>query len=72
MAKEIVGKCFICKKEITRHDISHIEEGHDDPAAKYFKGWPGDGVLCTKHVGVVEEYDKEIEQFNKEIKINES
>ena len=56
MATEIIGKCFICKKEITRHDISRTEEGQECPAARFYKKWPGDGVLCTEHPGVDAQY----------------
>jgi len=62
MATEIIGKCFICKKEITRHDISHTEEGNETPIARFWKGWPGDGVLCVEHPGVEAEYQKALEE----------
>jgi len=56
MSNETIGKCFMCKKEITRHDISHVEDGEDHPVAAYHATWPGDGVLCTEHPGVREAY----------------
>jgi len=65
MAKEIIGKCFICKKEITRHDVSHTEEGHRHPVARYYEKWPGDGVLCTEHPGVIKQWDDAISKTSR-------
>ena len=62
MTTEVIGKCYICKKELTRHDISHKEEGHEHPAARYYKDWPGDGVVCTEHPGVIAEYASLLEE----------
>jgi hypothetical protein len=64
MSTEIIGKCYLCKKEITRHDISHTEDGQDDPVARYHKQWPGDGVVCTEHPGVRAEYDSMLDGAN--------
>lgn len=57
MSEETAGKCFICKKEITRHDISHKEEGQEYNTAYYYERWPGDHVCCSNHPGVVAEYE---------------
>jgi len=62
MSKEIIGKCFICKKEITKHDLTYIEEGTDIPAARYYEGWPGDGLLCTEHPGVDKQFEEAIKK----------
>ena len=64
MPKKIVGKCFICKKEVTRHDLSFIAEGQTGPAAYYFASWPGSGVCCASHPGVFAEYKKELKKGN--------
>ena len=69
MATEIIGKCFICKKEITRHDVSFVEEGHEHPSARYYEKWPGDGVLCTEHPGVTKQWEKAVHFFDESIMI---
>jgi hypothetical protein len=70
MAKDIIGKCFICKKEITRHDVSFIEEGQEHPVARFFEKWPGDGVLCTEHPGVIEQYEHALRESHGDEKSN--
>jgi hypothetical protein len=64
MAKEIIGKCFICKREISRHDLSYTEEGQREPTARFFEGWPGDGLLCTEHHGVLEYFAEILKNYN--------
>ena len=59
MATEIVGTCFVCKKEIRKHDLTYKEEGHRYPAAVQCTSWPGSGIACTEHPGVIEQYEKE-------------
>ena len=62
MATEIIGKCYICKRELTRHDISHKDEGQERPVAHFYRDWPGDGVACTEQPGVAAEYDSLLEE----------
>lgn len=64
VSKSIIGKCFICKKELSKHDISHIDENTGIPKAQYRVDWPGDGLLCTEHPGVLTEYTKLLEEAN--------
>jgi hypothetical protein len=58
MATEIAGKCFICKKEIKEHDLTHKEEGQKYPAALRMVIWPGEGILCTEHPGVIDDWEE--------------
>jgi len=69
--KEIVGKCFICKKKISRHDISYIEKDKEYPAACYYAKWPGDGVACTSHAGIIDQYVQELKKADIRCKIQE-
>jgi len=64
MATKVIGKCFLCKKEITQHDISHKEEGQEYPGALYYEKWPGDKVMCSEHPGVIEQYTHALEEAN--------
>lgn len=57
MSTEVIGRCFICKRELTRHDISYTEEGKQHPSARYYEKWPGDHVCCMEHPGVISEYE---------------
>jgi hypothetical protein len=65
MATEIVGQCFMCKKDIYRHDLAPNETTGEPKKAVYFKGWPGSGLLCLEHPGVQEEYDKALKDAEK-------
>lgn len=56
MAAKIIGKCYICKKEVTQHDLTYVEEGEKYPAVLSLPSWPGDGFLCAEHPGVLEDY----------------
>lgn len=56
--EEVIGKCYICKKQLTRFDISHREEGQEYQNAFYYEKWPGDHVCCTKHPGVIASYEQ--------------
>jgi hypothetical protein len=58
MAKKIIGKCFICKKELTKHDLTFKEEGQKYPTAIHNEKWPGDGLCCTEHPGVIKDYKR--------------
>lgn len=49
-----IGKCYICHAEVLQKDLGNT--------VRYFEGWPGDHLACTKHPGVVEEYNRQFEQ----------
>jgi len=51
MAKKILGRCYICHAEITRHDIAPVNV-NAKPTACYYADWPGDGFACLTHQGV--------------------
>ena len=53
MAKKIIGKCYICKKELTEHDIMRKFDS-DWPNAMYYDS----KLVCTVHPGVLDGIDK--------------
>ena len=64
MSDKVIGKCHICKKEVTEHDITFVAEGQFSPVARYCADWPGDGVLCYDHPGVPKLWEERIHGKN--------
>jgi hypothetical protein len=58
MAKKTIGKCFICKKEVTKHDVTFIDEGEKYPDVLYHDKLPGDHFVCAVHPGAIELYNE--------------
>jgi hypothetical protein len=61
MAKTI-GKCFICHRDIYQHELAPNAETGESQKAYYYKNWPNDGLLCTDHPGVKEEYQAALQK----------
>lgn len=56
MPNKVIGKCYICGKEITEHDLNHKEEGQEYPLALCDNRWPGDHICCAVHPGVIADF----------------
>lgn len=67
MTSEIIGQCFVCGAPITKHLLSFREEGESYPKAVYVNGWPKSGLACTKHPGIIEEYENILNSAGKSL-----
>lgn len=47
---DVIGKCFICKKDVTEHDVAQLN------MVRYCELWPGDHFCCAEHPGVEDDY----------------
>lgn len=51
-------KCYICKEEVSMHDLTYVEKDAAHPKAVYSKRWPGHGICCLEHPGVLDEFER--------------